>query len=72
MRGDGNVGIGTGTPSARLEVVGGGSTTIDLLVNGRLKSDNNDGGLWVSSDRFVGGFDSSIGFWSNNAGGSRC
>jgi hypothetical protein len=67
VRGDGNVGVGTGTPGARLEVVGGGGTNIDLLVNGRMKSNNNDGGLWVSADRFVGGFGTNIGFWSNGA-----
>ena len=65
---DGNVGIGTTSPGAKLEVVGGGDTSIDLLVNGRLKSNNNDGGLWVGSDRFVGGLDTDkIGFWNGNA-----
>src|SRR5579859_5153371 len=64
----GNVGIGTTTPAGRLEVIGGGGTSIDLVVNGRLQSNNNDGGLWVTSDRFVGGFGSdNIGFWSNGA-----
>ena len=62
----GNVGIGTTTPGARLEVIGGGGTSIDFIVNGRMQSNSNDGGLWVSSDRFVGGFGSSIGFWNNN------
>jgi Chaperone of endosialidase len=39
-----------------------------LTVNGRLQSNNNDGGLWVAADRFVGGFDTNkIGFWSVNA-----
>jgi hypothetical protein len=66
VRGDGNVGIGTGTPGARLEVVGAGDTNVDLLVNGRMKSNSTNGGLWVSGDRFVGGFGSNIGFWSNN------
>jgi hypothetical protein len=61
----GNVGIGTATPGARLQVVGGGGDSVDLLVNGRMRSDNNDGGLWVTSDRFVGGFGDNIGFWSN-------
>jgi hypothetical protein len=64
VRGDGNVGIGTGTPGARLEVVGGGGGSIDLLVNGRLKSDSNDGGLWVSGDRFVGGVGANVGFYT--------
>lgn len=65
VRGDGNVGVGTGTPGARLEVAGSGGTTVDLLVNGRLRSNNDDGGLWVAQDRFVGGFDKNkIGFFS--------
>jgi len=62
----GNVGIGTGTPGARLEVVGGGGTNVDLLVNGRLRSNSNDGGMWVAQDRFMGGFASSIGLWNGN------
>ncbi len=64
VRGDGFVGINTGTPQARLEVVGVGGTNVDLLVNGRLKSDSNDGGLWVSADRFIGGAGSNVGFYA--------
>src|SRR5579872_2143192 len=65
---DGNLGIGTTTPGAKLEVVGGGGDSVDLLVNGRMRSNNNDGGLWVTANRFVGGFDTDkMGFW---AGGS--
>lgn len=65
---DGNVGIGTINPGAKLEVVGGGGMSVDLIVNGRLRSNNNDGGLWIAADRFVGGFDTDkIGFWNNNA-----
>ena len=64
----GNVGIGTASPGARLEVVGGGGTSVDLLVSGRLRSNNNNGGLWVAQDRFVGGFDTSkIGFYNGGA-----
>jgi len=68
MNSGGNVGIGTTSPRARLEVAGGGGSSIDLLVNGRLQSNNNDGGLWVASDRFVGGFDTNkIGFFNGSA-----
>ena len=65
---DGNVGVGTASPGAKLEVAGGGGVSVDLLVNGRMRSNNNDGGLWVASDRFVGGFDTNkIGFFNGNA-----
>jgi hypothetical protein len=68
VQNSGNVGVGTANPGAKLEVAGGGGTSVDLVVNGRLRSNNNDGGLWVASDRFVGGFDTNkIGFWNNNA-----
>jgi len=71
--GTGDVGIGSGDdkPGARLEVRGGGGTSVDLLVNGRLRSNSNDGGLWVGTDRFVGGASinstNHVGFFTNNA-----
>src|SRR3984957_12793864 len=62
----GNVGIGTHNPGAKLEVAGGGGMSVDLVVNGRMMSNNNDGGLWVTKDRFIGGFDTNkIGFQSS-------
>ncbi len=65
VQGDGKVGIGTTTPGAKLEVVGDGGSSVDLVVNGRLRSNSNDGGLWVSTDRFVGGFGSQqVGFYN--------
>ena len=51
----GNVGIGTSTPESKLHVVGSGVTDVDVTVDGQLRSDNEDGGLWISDDRFVGG-----------------
>jgi hypothetical protein len=63
----GNVGIGTASPGARLEVFGGGVDSVDLLVNGRLRSNSDEGGLWVSTDRFIGGIGNGVGFWSGNA-----
>jgi hypothetical protein len=68
LHANGNVGISTTAPTAKLQVTGGGGSSIDLLVNGRLQSNNNDGGLWVASDRFVGGFETNkIGFFNGNA-----
>ncbi|MCS6305785.1 MAG: hypothetical protein H8K07_19285 [Nitrospira sp.] len=64
----GNVGIGTTSPGGKLEVAGGGGASIDLIVNGRLQSNNNDGGLWVAGDRFIGGHSTNkVGFWNGNA-----
>lgn len=66
----GAVGVGTSSPAAKLEVSGAGGLNVDLLVNGRLRSNSNDGGLWIAEDRFVGGHSSDqLGFWS--AGGWR-
>jgi hypothetical protein len=68
LHANGNVGVGIATPGAKLQVAGGGGTAVDLVVNGRLRSNNNDGGLWVAEDRFVGGHSTNqIGLWNNNA-----
>ncbi|MGI5154095.1 hypothetical protein [Microbispora sp. CA-102843] len=66
---DGSIGVGTTNhPTAKLEVVGRGGKSVDLVVNGQLKSDNEDGGLWVASDRFVGGFETNkLGFYNGDA-----
>ncbi|MGQ0777299.1 MAG: hypothetical protein ACT4NY_23270, partial [Pseudonocardiales bacterium] len=54
--------------TGKLEVTGEGGVNVDLLVNGRLRSNNNDGGLWVAEDRFVGGHSTDrIGFFNGKA-----
>jgi hypothetical protein len=68
VQNSGDVGIGTATPGAKLEVVGSGGTNVDLQVNGRLRSNSNDGGLWVSTDRFIGGDGGkNVGFYAGGA-----
>jgi Concanavalin A-like lectin/glucanases superfamily/Chaperone of endosialidase len=68
VQSSGNVGIGTAGPGAKLQVVGGGGTSVDLVVSGRLRSDNNDGGLWVAQDRFIGGFGTNkVGLYNGSA-----
>jgi hypothetical protein len=63
---EGNVGLGVDAPTAKLHIEGKGGQNVDLLVNGRIRSNNDDGGLWVSQDRFMGGTASSkIGFYNN-------
>ncbi|QGY44856.1 hypothetical protein GM418_14620 [Maribellus comscasis] len=62
---EGNVGLGTDVPEAKLQIEGKGGTSVDLLVNGRIKSNNDHGGLWVSNDRFIGGTSSNrVGFYN--------
>lgn len=62
--GSGNVGVGTTKPTAHLHVAGPGPTSVDLLVEGRIRSDSDDGGLWVGTDRFVGGYRDRVGFYT--------
>ena len=51
----GALGVGTAAPGAKVDIVGAGGTDIDLRVNGRLRSDNPNGGLWIANDRLIGG-----------------
>ena len=71
-----NVGVGTSSPTAKLEISGAGSSNIDFLTTGRIRStgdgSSGSGGMWVTSDnkQFVGDLGSGIGFWVNTAGSS--
>ena len=61
---------GSADVAGTLSVTGKGGLNIDFTVNGRLRSNNNDGGLFISDTRFVGGHSTNhIGFW--NTGGWR-
>lgn len=65
---EGNVGLGTDAPKAKLHIAGKGGQNVDLIVNGRLRSEHTEGGLWIANDRFVGGKSpGKIGFYNNRA-----
>jgi len=66
----GNVGIGTASPGARLHINGNGGVNTDLLVNGRIVTGDasNAGGMWVNGalNMFVGqSTATSLGFYNN-------
>ncbi|MBD2233293.1 tail fiber domain-containing protein [Phormidium tenue] len=51
-----------------LSMVGQDGVEADLTVNGCLKSDNENGGLWVTSNRFIGGHGANkVGFYAGGA-----
>lgn len=68
LRVDGNFGIGTQNPNAKLEIARSAQKySVDLIVNGRLRSNDNEGGLWIATDRFMGGLtDKKIGFYNKD------
>ncbi|MEQ9413812.1 MAG: tail fiber protein, partial [Cyclobacteriaceae bacterium] len=68
----GNVGIGTTSPNARLQINGVGASNIDLRVNGRIVTGDsgNSGGMWVNGAQtmFMGQSGSSLmGFYNGGA-----
>jgi hypothetical protein len=71
-RDSGVVGIGTPNPIAKLDIVGTGNATVDLQVNGRIRTGdaNGNGGMWLSTanDGFMGNVGGNVGFWTNGAG----
>jgi hypothetical protein len=71
-RDGGLVGVGTGAPGAKVDIVGTGAGTVDLRVNGRIQTGDGsgNGGMWLSnaSDSFVGNNSGNTGFWTSGAG----
>ncbi len=57
LKSGGRIGIGTGSPSTDLHVAGDGGSNVDLTVEGKIHSNDNEGGLWIGSGRFAGGDD---------------
>jgi trimeric autotransporter adhesin len=71
----GNTGIGTGSPAAKLDVVGGGSGSVDVRTNGRILTGDasGNGGIWLngnSYDCFVGNSGGNVAFWTSSVGWS--
>lgn len=66
---NGNIGIGTTSPGSRLTVNGAGGNTVDLSVNGRIRTGdaNNLGGIWVNTGtQFFGQLDANkMGIWNS-------
>jgi hypothetical protein len=66
----GYVGIGTTSPSTKLQVVGSGGSNVDAMVNGRIQTGDGGGvgGIWLNSVQslFIGQFNTTnIGFFNN-------
>ncbi|GIU68245.1 MAG: hypothetical protein KatS3mg001_095 [Candidatus Pacearchaeota archaeon] len=55
-----------------MNVVGGGGTTVDLRVSGRIHTGDagGDGGVWLDNGKtmFVGQNGANVGFWTSGAG----
>jgi trimeric autotransporter adhesin len=71
----GNTGIGTGSPISKLDVVGGGSGSVDVRTNGRILTGDatGNGGIWLNGDSydcFVGNVGGNVGFYTAGVGWS--
>jgi hypothetical protein len=67
----GKIGIGTTSPSTKLDIQGSGSTNVDLKVTGRIQSGDaaNAGGMHVgTTGMFMGQVNANaLGLWNNGA-----
>ena len=71
IKGSGNIGIGSPSPSTKLDIVGSGSVNVDLKVTGRIQSGDgaNAGGMHVgTTGMFMGQVNANaLGLWNNGA-----
>ena len=64
---DGNVGIATSTPQAKLHVSGVSGSTIGFIVDSRMRTDGDSAGLWVEADDtdwFIGRSGTNLRLWA--------
>ncbi len=71
-RDSGKVGVGTASPTSKLQVNGSGGSNIDVIVNGRIQTGDggSSGGVWLSNagNMLVGQNGANVGFWTSGSG----
>jgi hypothetical protein len=72
IKAGGQVGIGTISPTTKLEISGLGGGVVDLKINGRIQTGDpgNAGGVWLDANgtMFVGQNGTNVGFWTQGKG----